>query len=239
MSDHPDERLGRYPDLLDEREQAEIEQHLAACSRCRAEVARLQEVRKAADDLGRTSVEPSAELDRRALGRIRAEARLHTARPLWWKAAVVAAPVALAACVVLAVVLRTPDDGVPGEIDWTVKGAGEATGDATLQVALVQGRLAVPLAQGERVPGGSTLLLGGAVPTGRSATVYLIAGERRTVVWEGIGDEETARGSALTTGEAPAKVTAPDEGAFQLEIWLDTEPAAPADRFGLVADPGE
>jgi len=243
MNDHPEERLGRYPDLLDEQERADVEQHLDGCERCRQEVARLQGIRQAAAELAKVEVQPSADLDRRALARIRAEARLHAPRPLWWRARVVAAPIALAAAVVLAVVLRAPDDARPPDDPWTVKGAGETSEDATLQVAKVEDRSAVPLAQGDHVPGGATLLLGGTVPAGQTATVFLVQGERRTEVWRGVGTAETAEGGALMMEGAPATVRAPVSGAFQLEIWLDSRTGeaatAAADRFGLVADPGE
>lgn len=243
MSDHPEERLGRYPDLLDEQEIAEVELHLAGCERCRQQAERLQQIRNAGDDLSRASIEPSEDLDHRALSRIRAEARSHVQRPLWWKATVVAVPVALAAAVVLAVVLRPPDASHLLDDPWTVKGPGELSEDATLQVALVDGQTAHPLSQGAHVPVGATLLVGGTVPIGRSATVYLVQGELRTTVWQGVGNAATAAGAALRTDGKPATAQAPAAGPFQLEIWLDDQEAAPdstpADRFGLVAERGE
>lgn len=243
MNDHPEERLGRYPDLLDERERVEVEQHLKDCERCRHEAQRLRQVREAADELAQATIVPGAELDRRALARIRSEARLHAPRPLWWKATVVAAPLALAAAVVLAVVLRPPPEPELPDEPWTVKGPGETTGDATLQVAVVEERRALPLAQGAHVPGGATLLLGGTLPAGHHATVVLVYGAQRTEVWQGVGTVETAEGGALMSDGTPATAEAPAEGAFQLQIWLGdalaTPGAMPADRFGLIADPGE
>ena len=183
-----------------------------------------------------------ADLDARALARIRAEASRHE-RPVRWWLPVVALPVAVAAAVALVLVLSPPQPRVDDALQhWTVKGQGDpdAGGPLALQLARVDGRDALPLAQGDAVPPGATLLLGGTVPEGVGAMVFLVTGDQRGLLWRGVGDTATAEGGVLLDGERPVVAIAPGSGVFELEIWTGSSPDDPdrvlAGRFRLVVE---
>ncbi len=244
MSAHPEDLLSLYPDLLDDEQRSAVEQHLDDCEACREQVERLALVAAAGEELGTDDrrIEPSADLDARALARIRAEASRHE-RPVRWWLPVVALPVAVAAAVALVLVLSPPQPRVDDALQhWTVKGQGDpdAGGPLALQLARVDGRDALPLAQGDAVPPGATLLLGGTVPEGVGAMVFLVTGDQRGLLWRGVGDTATAEGGVLLDGERPVVAIAPGSGVFELEIWTGSSPDDPdrvlAGRFRLVVE---
>lgn len=232
---HPEELLGRYPDLVDDDERIEVEDHLATCERCRRLLAHLERVGRAGEDLARpplTAV-PPAELVARARDRIRA-ADPEPGRVLhgpWRKVGVVAVPLAAAAAVVLAMLLRpdrTPDTDDPGrDPGYGVKGDDDSADDLSdLELQLVlpvdgEARLLFP---GDEVPAGAELLLGAVLYEGLVGAVVLDAGTGRRVVWTGRGDAATDGGGALFAGDQPVTVAAPASGTFALELWLGADP---------------
>ena len=233
MNDHPEELLALYPDLLEEDDLERVEAHLQQCDLCRRRVDRLAMVVRSAKGL--PELIPDPELERRARQRMVAEARDHARAPRRWP--YVAVPLAVAALVAAAVILRPPDTTDPLPDEWSVKGQGDPTGEAGLQIAAVEGDAARPLAQGDRVPVGSTLLIGATISPGHPAIVFLVQGEARELVWKGVGDAASAEGGALTADGAPVTATAPAAGAFELEIWLgkNARDASLAGRFALVS----
>lgn len=231
MSEHPREALERYPDLLDDHERVALDDHLSDCAECRAWVEGMHAVRDAAPDLGdaRFQVQPSAELDRRVLDRLRAEAELAGAgrgSRRWF--AWVAAPGLAAATAALVLVfhpaspLRTPapdPERHPGiGPDWQPKGDDDDGPRPELQLALIEGEGTRPLLADQTVPPGAEILLGGAVPAGVRAAVYVETRGQRRQVWSGIGDTTSTEGGALLTDGVPTVVRAPASGALVIEI---------------------
>lgn len=249
---HPDELIGRYPDLVDDRERAAVDRHLRDCPRCRALVAQLEVVQQAAADLARPplAVETSADLAARARARMHEAAGAPGApteavRRRWIRRAAI--PLAVAAALALALLLR-PDEGVdPGprdpDTDFGFKGDDPHPdlSELELQLVLVAGEASVALAPGDEVPGGSRLLVGAVIAPDVPACVVVVRGEGRQSVWTGIGDLSTAAGGALFDGAVPATAWAPDEGPFSLELWHGLDPDAPDARrlheFPLRATP--
>ncbi len=232
MSEHPRELLERYPDLLDTGEQAQLDAHLRECPDCRAWAARLDSIREAASDLGeaRFQVQPSEELDQRALARLRSEARAALSvaprrRWLSWGLA----PVLTGVAALLLLFLhpssplrdRAPDPGHdPGHDPWwQPKGDDDDRGPVTvLQLALVEGDTTRSLSEGEEVPPNAEILLGGVLPQGIRAVVHVEAGGERHQVWSGIGDARSAEGGALLTGGAPTVIRTPASGILVVEL---------------------
>lgn len=234
MSEHPREALQRYPDLLDDHERVALDDHLSSCAECRAWVERMHAVRDAAPELGdaRFQVQPSDELDRRVLVRLRAEAELAGAgRGSPWWFAWLAAPGLAAAAAALVLVFHpasplrtpTPDPGPeshPGiGPDWQPKGDDDDDGPRPeLQLAVIEGEGTRPLRAGETVAPDAEILLGGAVPSGVHAAVYVEAVGQRRQVWSGVGDAGSAEGGALLTDGVPTVVRAPASGTLVIEI---------------------
>ena len=249
---HPEELLARYPDLLDDAERAEAEAHLATCDRCRRLVAHLERVGRAGGDLGRPplTVAPSPELVARAKDRMgtAGEGSGRVVEGPWRRIGVVAVPLALAAAVVLALVLRpdrTPDPDHPGrDPGYGVKGDDDSADDLSdleLQLVLPVDGEAQLLFPGDRVPGAAELLVGAVLHEGLTGTVTLDIGPAQRVVWTGRGSETTDGGGALFEGDQPVTVTAPAAGAFTLQLWLGADPDTPDARllheFPLTAVP--
>jgi hypothetical protein len=234
MNDHPEELLALYPDLLEEADRERVEGHLQKCEACRERVVRLSKVVRASRAL--PDLAPGRELDRRARQRMLDEARAHARSPRRWPLVVV--PLAVAALVAAALLLRPPEPTVGSTDEWTAKGVGDPSGDAELQVALVLDGGTSPLTDGDRVPAGATLLLGGALPGESPAIAFLVHDERRVRIWQGSGDASTLEGGAWRVDGAPAATQVPDGGPFRLELWLGTtaDDAELADRLDLVAD---
>ena len=255
MSEHPREQLQRYPDLLDDHERVELENHLFDCPECQAFYAGIEAIREGAGELGdaRFQVQPSAELDRRVLDRLRAEAERASggrARRPWflWLGAPGLAAAAAALFLLLhpASPLRAPapdpgrDPGLgPG---WQPKGDDDDAGpQPELQLALVEGDATRPLHPGQTVPPDSEILLGGAVPVGVSARVYLVRGDGRHPVWSGTGDSASAEGGALLIEGVPTVIRAPGAGRFAIEIVRVTPGdggETPAQRVELDVEEG-
>ncbi len=233
MTDHPEELLALYPDLLEEDDLERVEAHLQQCEACSRKVERLALVVKSA--AGLPDVMPDPELERRARQRMLDEARAHARKPRRW--ALVAAPIAVAALVAAALLLRPPDTTVVEPDEWSVKGAGDPTGEAALQVAAVIGDTAQPLAQGDAVAAGSTLLIGATLTPGQPAIVFIVRDDEREQLWKGRGDATSAEGGALMVDGTPVTAKAPPSGVFELEIWLGTSAsdARLAGRFQLVS----
>jgi hypothetical protein len=233
MNDHPEELLALYPDLLVEADRERVEGHLQQCEACSERVVHLTTVARAGRSL--PELGPSEALNRRARQRMVAEARSHARAPRRWPLVVV--PLAVAALVAAALLLRPPEP-VEGPTDeWTAKGGGEPSGDAELQVVAVADGGTRPLTEGERVPAGATLLLGGALPGGSPVIVFLVHEDHRVQIWEGRGDANTAGGGAWLVDGAPAAAEVRDGGPFRIELWLGTtaDDAVLADRLDLIA----
>lgn len=251
---HPEELLGRYPDLVDDAERAEVEAHLATCDRCRRLLAHVERVGRAGEDLGQPALAevPSPELVDRARDRIRGADRgsARVVRGPWRPVAAVAVPLAVAAAVVLALILRpdrTPDPDDPGrDPGYGVKGDDDSAEDLSeLELQLVlpvdgEARLLFP---GDEVPVGSELLLGAVLFEELAGSVVLDDGAARRVVWTGRGDATTDGGGALFAADQPVTVVAPGAGPFALELWIGDDPDAPDARllheFPLVAAAGD
>jgi hypothetical protein len=243
--------MERYPDLLDTEERDQVDSHLRDCPDCRALAARLDALRGAADELGdaRFQVAPSAELDERALSRIRAEARAahRGAPPRRWFAWSIA-PLAGAAAALL-LLLFHPASPLRGEdpirdpgLDptWTPKGDDDdGAPRVDLQLAVVEGETTRPLDDGDRIAPGTEILVGGVVSQGLRVAVYRLADGRRERVWDGTGDAATAGGGPLLSGDAPLLVRAPASGAFALE-WVpvaqDGTEGDPVGRIDLIVE---
>lgn len=251
---HPEELLGRYPDLVDDGERREVEEHLAVCARCRRLLAHLERIERAGGDLGRPPLAavPSADLVARARARIREvspePATDGTGRLR--RLGAVAVPLTVAAAVLLAILLRPDDDtrpgGAGGDPGYGVKGdddSAEDLSDVELQLVLPVDGEARLLFPGDRVPASAELLLGVVLPEGVPGAVVLASADERRVIWTGLGDDTTANGGALFTDGQPVTAQVPDVGDFTLELRLGTDPAAEDARllheFPLVVDPGE
>lgn len=249
---HPEELLGRYPDLVDDAERSEVEEHLATCARCRSLLAHLERVQRVGGDLGRPPLAavPSSDLVARAKARIReASAEPETSGPsrLRWLG-IAAVPLAVAAAVLLAQILR-PDEGSrsvgpdkdPG---YGVKGGDDPAvdlSDVELQLILPVDGEAQLLFPGDGVPAGEELLVGAVLPERVAGSVVLSSEVGRHVIWYGLGDASTVDGAALFQDGQPVTVRVPEAGAFALELWLGTDPTAPDARrlheFPLVIVP--
>lgn len=238
---HPDELLGRYPDLLDDDERAEVEAHLEACARCRGEVARVGLVAEAAALLAGEErlLEPSEDLDARARSRMRAiatEVTQDRREASGWRWLWVALPTALAAGALVAFLvmpLLRPGQIEPGPTppDWGVKGGdADVPADLELQLALIVDEGTVPLLGGEAVPAGSEILLGGVIPEGTQVFVLQERPLDRERVWSGVGDAATARGGPLLSGGEPVVLVVADLDTIALELWLGEDPAVPGAR---------
>ncbi len=232
MSEHPREQLQRYPDLLDDHERVELQNHLFDCPECQAFYARIEAIRDGAGELGdaRFQVQPSPELDGRVLDRLRTEAERvgGAGKPRRWFVWIGAPGLAAAAAALVLLLhpaspLRGPDPD-PGRDpglgpDWQPKGDDDDGGPMPeLQLALVQGESTRPLRSGDAVPPDAEILLGGAVPVGVNARVYLVMSGGRQAVWTGIGDAASAGGGALLTEGVPTVIRAPGTGEFAIEI---------------------
>ncbi len=248
---HPEELLGRYPDLVDDRERAVVDAHLAECERCRRLLAHLDRVKQAGGDLGEPplAVVPTPEL------RARAEAAIGRSRPgspgvgadrsgRWL--GVAAATLALAAAVAAAILLqpdrvgRPPDPvldpliGVKGDDD-----SAEDLSDVELQLVLRVDDEARLLFDGDPIFVGAEPLVGAVIPEDLPCSVVLEAGGDRRRIWSGRGDPETAAGGALFTGDRPLSARVEGEGEIVFELWLGEDPDAPGARrlhaFRLIA----
>jgi hypothetical protein len=246
VSGHPRELMERYPDLLDSDERAQVDAHLRDCADCRALAARLDELRQAAGELGNAEFQttPSADLDERALGRIRAEARAahRGAPPRRWFAWSIAPLAAAAAALLLLLLhpaspLRGEDPGRDPGLDpsWHPKGDDDDDGPrADLQLAVVEGETTRPLAVGDRVAAGAEILVGGVVPSGVRVAVYREADGGRELVWSGVGDPATAAGGPLLSGDTPLVIRAPAGGALALEMVRIAEDGTDGDPIGRI-----
>ncbi len=232
MSDHPEELLALYPDLLGEADRERVEGHLQQCEACRERVAHLTTVARASRAL--PELKPSPELDRRARQRMLDEARAHARAPRRWSLVVV--PLAAAALVAAALLLRPPEPTVDPLDEWTAKGEGEPSGDAELQVAVVVAGGTRTAKGGDHVPGRSALLLGGVLPPAERVWLFLVHDGERDHVYEGA--LEASEGGAWLVDGAPLTAEAPPAGPFRIELWIgvDVLDADLADRLDLFAE---